>query len=52
MDFNSSKCYMKMSVHRKKASINVNYILYNKYPYLGDFLSSDLRWNSHVDRDC
>ena len=55
MDFNPSKCF-KMSVHRKKALIYVKYILYNKYllevkhhPHLGILLSSDLRWNSHVD---
>ena len=56
MLFNSSKCY-KMSVCRSRSPGVKDYTLYNQtlvavqqHPYLGVLLSSDLRWNSHVDR--
>ena len=56
MLFNPSKCY-KMSVFRSRSPVVKDYTLYNQtlvavqqHPYLGVLLSSDLRWNSHVDR--
>ena len=56
MLFNSSKC-CKMSVCRSRSPGVKDYTLYNQtlvavqqHPYLGVLLSSDLRWNSHVDR--
>ena len=49
-------CY-KMSVFRSRSPVVKDYTLYNQtlvavqqHPYLGVLLSSDLRWNSHVDR--
>ena len=56
MLFNPSKCY-KMSVFRSRSPVVKDYTLYNQtlvavqqHPYLGVLLSSDLRWNSHVDK--
>ena len=56
MLFNSSKCY-KMSVFRSRSPVVKDYTLYNQtlvavqqHPYLGVLLSSDLRWNSHMDK--
>ena len=46
-----------MSVFRSRSPVVKDYTLYNQtlvavqqHPYLGVLLSSDLRWNSHVDR--
>ena len=56
MLFNPSKCY-KMSVFRSRSPVVKDYTLYNQtlvavqqHPYLGVLLSSDLRWNSHVEK--
>ena len=56
MLFNPSKCY-KMSVFRSRSPVVKDYTLYNQtlvavqqHPYLGVLLSSDLRWNSHMDK--
>ena len=56
MLFNPFKCY-KMSVFRSRSPVVKDYTLYNQtlvavqqHPYLGVLLSSDLRWNSHVDK--
>ena len=56
MLFSPSKCY-KMSVFRSRSPVVKDYTLYNQtlvavqqHPYLGVLLSSDLRWNSHVDK--
>ena len=47
----------KVSVYRSKSPIVKDYTLYNQtlvavqeHPYLGVLLSSDLQWNSHVDK--
>ncbi|PFX32485.1 Integral membrane protein GPR180 [Stylophora pistillata] len=56
MLFNPSKCY-KMSVFRSRSPVVKGYTLYNQtlvsvrqHHYLGVLLSSDLRWNTHVDK--
>ena len=56
MLLNPSTCY-KMSVFRSRSPAVKDYTLYNQtlvavhqHPYLGVLLSSDLRWNSHVDK--
>ena len=56
MLFNPTKCY-KMSVYQSRSPVVKDYSLYNQtlaavqqHPYLGVLLSSDLRWNSHVDK--
>ena len=53
MEFNVTKCYV-MSFTRKKSPTKTNYFLNeiqlkstNTHPYLGVYLSSDLRWNIH-----
>ena len=55
MLFHPSKCY-KMSVFRSRSPVVKDYTLCNQtlvaveqHPYLGVLLSSNLRWNSHVD---
>ena len=56
MLFNPIKCY-KMSSHRSRSPVVKDYSLHNQTlvavqqnPYLGVLLSSDLQWNSHVDK--
>ena len=56
MLFNPTKCY-KMSSHRSRFPVVKDYSLHNQTlvavqqnPYLGVLLSSDLQWNSHVDK--
>ena len=56
MLFNPTKCY-KMSSHRSRSPVVKDYSLHNQTlvavqqnPYLGVLLSSDLQWNSHVDK--
>ena len=56
MLFSPSKCY-KMFVFRSRSPVVKDCTLYNQtlvalqqHPYLGVLLSSDLRWNSHVDK--
>ena len=56
MLFNPTKCY-KMSVYQSRSAVLKDYTLCNQtlvavqpHPCLGILLSSDLRWNPHVDK--
>ena len=56
MLFNPTKCY-KMSVYQSRSAVVKDYTLCNQtlvavqpHPCLGILLSSDLRWNPHVDK--
>ena len=56
MLFNPTKCY-KMSVYQSRSAVLKDYTLCNQtlvavqpHPCLGTLLSSDLRWNPHMDK--